>query len=61
VRGFSWQEGYAAFSVSKSNLSAVAKYIGTQQEHHRKLTFEQEFVALLKKHGVDYDPKFVFG
>jgi REP element-mobilizing transposase RayT len=61
VRGFSWQEGYAAFSVSKSNVSAVAKYIGTQKEHHRKLTFEQEFIVLLKKHGVDYDPKFVFG
>lgn len=61
VRGFSWQEGYAAFSVSKSNLAAVSRYIGTQKEHHRKLTFEQEFVALLKNHGVDYDPKFVFG
>jgi putative transposase len=61
VHGFGWQEGYAAFSVSKSNINAVAKYIGEQKEHHRKLTFEQEFVALLKKHGVDHDPKFVFG
>jgi putative transposase len=48
VRGFSWQEGYAAFSVSRSNLAAVSRYIGTQREHHRKLTFEQEFIALLK-------------
>jgi hypothetical protein len=53
--GFQLAGSYAAFSVSKSNVSAVAKYIGTQKERHRKLTFE------LKKHGVDYDPKFVFG
>ena len=61
VRGFQWQEGYASFSVSKSNIPAVAKYIGRQKEHHRRQTFEQEFIALLEKHGVEYDPKYVFG
>lgn len=59
--GFAWQQGYAAFSVSASNRNAVVKYIERQAEHHRKRSFEDEFVALLKKSGVSYDPKFVFG
>jgi REP-associated tyrosine transposase len=59
--GFAWQEGYGAFAVSSSNVSAVIKYIDNQEAHHRKTTFEQEFVALLKKHGVEFDPKYVFG
>ena len=58
---FAWQQGYAAFSVSASNIPAVIEYIRTQETHHKKMNFEEEFVALLKKHGVDYDPKFVFG
>lgn len=58
---FGWQEGYAAFSVSASNVEAVARYIDNQREHHRKQTFEEEFLELLRKHGVDYDPQFVFG
>ena len=58
---FGWQEGYGAFSVSKSNIAAVIRYIQNQEKHHRKMTFEQEFVALLKKHGMEYDPKYVFG
>lgn len=58
---FAWQEGYGAFSVSKSNIAAVIRYIQNQEKHHRKMTFEQEFVALLKKHGIEYDPKYVFG
>jgi putative transposase len=61
VRGFAWQEGCAAFSVSASNVEAVIHYIDNQREHHKKQTFEEEFVALLKKHGVDYDPKYAFG
>jgi len=59
--GFAWQEGYGAFSVSASNLAAVTRYIQNQEQHHRKKTFEEEFVAFLKKHGIDYDPKYVFG
>ena len=58
---FAWQEGYGAFSVSASNLDTVVRYIADQERHHRKATFEQEFIAFLKKHKVKYDPKYVFG
>jgi putative transposase len=58
---FAWQEGYGAFSVSASNLDAVVKYVLNQHAHHRKISFEQEYLALLKKHGVEFDPKYVFG
>lgn len=58
---FAWQEGYAAFSVSASLREAVAEYIRNQPEHHKKRTFEQEFLALLKKHGIEADPGQVFG
>ncbi len=58
---FAWQQGFAAFSVSASNVGAVKDYIRTQEEHHRKRSFEGEFLALLRKHGVPYDLKFVFG
>ena len=58
---FDWQEGYGGFGVSKSNIPVVVRYVQNQERHHRKMTFEQEFIALLKKHGIDYDPKYVFG
>ena len=58
---FAWQEGYGAFSVSASNLGAVRHYIEHQNEHHAKRSFEDEFIALLKKSGVAYDAQFVFG
>ena len=58
---FAWQTGYGAFSVSRSNIAAVAKYIEAQEVHHRKRTFDEEFVKLLAKHGIGYDPKYVFG
>jgi putative transposase len=58
---FGWQEGYGAFSVSASNLDAVVRYIENQERHHRKMTFENEFIGLLKKHGIEFDPKHVFG
>ena len=58
---FAWQEGYAAFSVSYSQRQRVAQYIAQQAEHHKKWSFEQEFLTLLKKSGVAYDPQFVFG
>ena len=57
---FAWQEGYAAFSVSASNLQQVAAYVRNQPEHHRHMTFEEEFLALLKKHGIEADPAQVF-
>jgi len=58
---FAWQEGYGAFSVSPSNVPQVAAYIAKQAEHHRKMTFEDEFIALLKRHGIEYDPRYVWG
>lgn len=58
---FSWQQGYGAFSVSASVVPTVVRYIQNQEAHHRKMNFEAEFVALLKKHGVEFDPKFAFG
>jgi putative transposase len=57
---FAWQEGYGACSVSASNLDTVKRYIANQESHHRKTTFEQEFIAFLKKHKIEYDPKYVF-
>jgi REP element-mobilizing transposase RayT len=59
-RGFGWQNGYAAFSVSASNIASVTKYIEGQEEHHRRRTFEEEYIALLKKHDVGYDERYVF-
>ena len=59
-RGFAWQTGYAAFAVSVSNLPRVRKYIRNQEAHHRKITFEREYIMLLEKHGVEYDLKYVF-
>lgn len=57
---FSWQKGYGGFSVSASNRATVVKYIQNQESHHKKMNFEEEFIALLEKHGVEYDPKYVF-
>lgn len=59
-RGFFWQRGYGAFSVSPSKLKAVLKYIEEQQEHHRSRTFQEEYRDLLRKHDVDFDERFVW-
>jgi REP element-mobilizing transposase RayT len=56
-----WQEGYGAFSVSASNLPVVERYLRNQAVHHRKMSFEEEFTALLKRHRVEFDPRYVFG
>ena len=55
------RECYDAFAVSASQIETVKAYIRNQREHHKKRSFEQEFVAMLKKARVPYDPKFVFG
>ena len=60
-RNFAWQEGYGAFSVSSSQIDATIRYIERQPVHHRKRSFDEEFIAFLKKNGVSYDLKFVFG
>jgi putative transposase len=58
---FAWQEGYGAFSVSSSQTSEVVRYIRDQRAHHAKKSFEEEFVAFLKKYGVEYDPSHGLG
>jgi REP element-mobilizing transposase RayT len=60
-RNFAWQEGYAAFSVSASNLERVALYIRHQKEHHTKMSFEDEFLTFLRKNRMEFDPQYVFG
>lgn len=57
---FEWQEGYGAFSVSASQVKKTIAYIEAQKEHHRKRDFNEEFLALLKKHRIEYDPRYVF-
>ena len=56
---FAWQVGYAAFTVSKSVEPEVVRYISNQREHHRTKPFDVEIFAMLKKHDVDFDPKYV--
>ena len=60
LRGFAWQEGYGAFSVSKSDEARVMRYVKEQERHHKKRTFEQEFVTLLTKHQIEYDPRYIW-
>jgi len=60
LKTFSWQDSYAAFSVCESVLPDVVSYIRGQQEHHKKHTFQEEFLALLARHGVDYDPRYIW-
>jgi putative transposase len=59
-RGFFWQRGYGAFSVSASQLDAVLQYVDAQQEHHRTRTFQEEYRELLHKHGLDVDERYVW-
>ena len=58
-RLFSWQEKYGAFSVSVSLLESVIEYIRNQEKHHHKLTFQEEFITLLKKHRIEYDERYL--
>jgi len=58
--GFYWQTGYGAFSVSPSRVEKVKQYITTQEEHHRTSTFQDEFRALLRKHGIAWDERYVW-
>ncbi len=61
VKGkFNWQEGFGAFSYSKSQIDNVIKYILSQEEHHKKTTFREEYFDFLKKFEIDYDEKYVF-
>lgn len=60
LRSFAWQTGYGAFSVSQSQADGVSEYIDRQEEHHKRMTFQEEFLALLKRHGISYDPRYVW-
>jgi REP element-mobilizing transposase RayT len=57
---FRWQIKYGAFSVSESQVEKIVHYIRNQEEHHRKMTFQEEFLALLEKHRIEYDPKYLW-
>ena len=60
LRKFGWQDGYAAFSVSKSQAPRVRAYISNQEEHHRRVGFKEEFLALLQRNGIEYDEKYLW-
>ena len=57
---FAWQLGYGAFSVSKSSIPGVLDYIHNQEHHHRKMTFQEEFIDFLKKHEIEYDERYIW-
>jgi REP element-mobilizing transposase RayT len=60
LTGFAWQAGYGAFSVSHSHLQTVEAYLSRQAEHHRTVTFQEEFVAFLQRHGIAYDERYLW-
>jgi len=57
---FSWQDGYGAFTYSRSHVDRVYKYIENQERHHKKRTFKEEYIGLLDKFGIEYDEKYLF-
>jgi REP element-mobilizing transposase RayT len=57
---FSWQEGYGAFSYRKSDIPQIINYIRNQQEHHRRKSFTEEYLELLKEFNIDYDERYIF-
>ncbi len=61
LRGFAWQDGYGAFTVSKSRVPEVIRYVQNQRTHHHKQTFQEEYRQFLKRHGIDYDERYVWG
>ncbi|MFP5276936.1 MAG: IS200/IS605 family transposase [Acidobacteriota bacterium] len=58
---FAWQEGYGAFSIGHSQIEATVRYIARQKEHHQRRNFQSEFLAILKKHRMESDPRYVWG
>jgi hypothetical protein len=60
VGKFNWQNGYGAFTYSKSHIDQVVKYVLNQPEHHKKQSFREEYLSFLDKYEVDYDPKYLF-
>jgi REP element-mobilizing transposase RayT len=60
-RAFAWQNGYGAFSVSPSLVDTVQHYIANREEHHRKVSFQEEFRTFCRRHGVEFDERYVWG
>src|SRR4051812_49687537 len=60
IRKFGWQDGYAAFSVSESRVAALRQYIREQERHHRGQSYQDEFRAMLDRHGVEYDERYLW-
>jgi putative transposase len=60
LAAFAWQDGFGAFTVSKSHVPQVSSYIENQRQHHRKRTFKEEYLALLERHEVDYDKRYLW-
>ncbi len=59
-RHFGWQDGYGAFTVSLSNLGAVREYVRNQENHHRRVSFQEELLEFLRKHEVPYDERYIW-
>ena len=59
LKRFSWQRGYGAFTVSQSNVDEIRRYIAKQKEHHRKVSFRDEFIEFLKANGIEYDERYI--
>jgi REP element-mobilizing transposase RayT len=59
-RGFQWQDGYGAFTVGASSREAIVRYIASQEEHHRRKTFQEEYVDLLRRSGVEYEARYLW-
>ncbi len=57
---FQWQDGYGAFAVSCSDIERVTRYLANQEEHHRKLSFQEEFLELLRRHNLKWDDRYVW-
>jgi len=60
LSGFAWQVGYGAFAVSYSHLGRVKAYLSRQAEHHRRVTFQEEFIAFLQRHEIEYDERYLW-
>jgi hypothetical protein len=60
LAAFAWQDGYGAFTVSKSGIPDLSDYIRDQREHHRNRTFQEEYLALLDRHGIVYDVRYLW-
>ena len=59
--GFAWQTGYGAFTVGQTSLDAVRRYVEDQEAHHAKLSFQDEFRAMLRQHGIEWDERYIWG